>query len=175
MINNQVIMLGIAIIVLIALFFFYNKSEKFGFTSFRASQSGTINTCVPSDGVWSIPGGGAQGRSLLNSPCCQPPDYSLPDSYKTCSNYNEEPDSTIRACLEKTCNYVYDQAKNYDPSWNPMASCGASLCCYNSRVPHFAKYQTCMHYLEGDLAEATTTDQGEVSGQTGWRGYIGNN
>jgi len=179
MITNQTIMLIIAIAILVALFFVFNKNESFGryvsFTSAAEIASGPLTTCTPSDGVWSIAGGGQQGRSLLNSPCCQPPDYNLPASYKTCSNFNEEPDPNIRACLANACNYVSEQSKNYDPSWTPMATCGAALCCYNSAEPHFAKYQGCVQYLDGDLAIAKTSDQGEVSGNGGWRGWVGDN
>ena len=174
MITNQTIMLIIAMVILIALFIVFNQNESFGYTSFQAAaeMNQPLTTCTPSNGVWSIPGAGLQGRSLLASPCCQPPDYSLPASYKTCSNYNEEPDPNIRACLTKACSYVSTESKNYDPSWGPMAACGAALCCYNSSVPHFAKYQGCVQYLDGDLAIAKTSDQGEVSD---WRGYVGDN
>jgi len=130
-------------------------------------------SCMPKDGQWSIPGAGMQGRSKLASPCCQPEtNYRLDPSYQTCTSADSETDPVIKACLKEACSFCEKEKANMDPSWYPLCKCGASLCCYNAQVPHFAKSGTCVHYIEGDLAEAETNDQGSVSGGD-WRGYVG--
>lgn len=131
-------------------------------------EPSNATSCLPSNGNWTKDGGG------LNSPCCQPPDYKIHDSsYKTCQNYKEESDPTIRACLENTCKYVASQSAFYDPSWTPMGICASSLCCYNFKNPHFKKFGTCPHYISGDPAEATAPDSQEAGTSGDWRGWIG--
>ena len=146
-------------------------SPSYGGTVYRSDNTQPTG-CAPKNGQWSIPGAGAQGRSKLNSPCCQPPDYTIYDpSYRTCDTADSETDPTIKACLKQACKYCELEKGNMDPSWYPMCKCGASLCCYNSNNPHFAKYETCVHYISGDLAEATTPDDGPASAGD-WRGWV---
>ena len=155
---------------------YYIKSSpplNSGFRAFRAENDTPFTGCTPKDGQWSIPGAGAQGRSKLASPCCQPPTYQLDPMYKTCANADTETDPVIQACLKQACKFCEVEKGNMDPSWYPLCKCGASLCCYNANVPHFAKYSTCVHYIEGDLAEAETPDEGPVGTGGDWRGYVG--
>lgn len=162
-------LLVIALIGYIVYYFVYKNTPpisplRAGYQA--AGVSGTPSgpgACVPPDNVWSIPNGGSQGRSLLASSCCQPPNYELYDpSYKSCDNADSEPDLAIRACLKQACKYCDSEAANMDPSWYNMCKCGSALCCYNSQpnsnTCHFSKYGTCVHYLQGDLAEAQTSD-----------------
>lgn len=124
-----------------------------------------LDTCNPSDGKWSIAGTGAQGRSTLNSPCCQPPKYAVAKDYKTCdSNLG---DGSIDKCIKTCCQFVTSEANNYDASWYPMARCACSMWCNNQHVPHFAKYGTAVHYISGDLAEAKTGDSSDFIGGGG--------
>lgn len=124
-----------------------------------------LETCTPSNGVWSIAGEGAQGRSKLNSPCCQPPNYSVAKNYKTCDSALG--DSAIDQCIKNCCKFTEAEANNYDASWYPMARCACSMWCNNQNVPHFAKYGTAVHYISGDLAEAKTGDSSDFIGGGG--------
>lgn len=123
-----------------------------------------LDTCAPSDGRWSIPGAGSQGRSKLNSPCCNYPNYKLASDYKTCNNASEETNEKKRRCLEQCCLFTNNQSGNYDSSWYPMAQCACSLWCNNPEVNHFRKYGTAIHYISGDLATAKTSDSGDFIG-----------
>ena len=126
--------------------------------------AGSQTGCIPADGVWSKDG-------QLAGPCCVPSNYQIYDSsYKTCQNYNNEPDPIKKNCLANCCKFALDQASNYDPSWAPMAQCACSLCCNNADEPHFSKFGTCVHYISGDKAEAETPDSAPASQD--WRGWI---
>ncbi len=214
--NNQTVVLLIAIGVLIAVLFVVPSSENFvgdvrghipnpdalSQVGFSAASNGDktsgssvdckkfpddpackppppvspvdtgLKTCVPSDGQWSTRGTGLQGRSTLASPCCQPPKYELAKAnvkgvdYKTCDD-NLDKTNAIEACVAHCCSFAASQANNYDTSWYPMARCACSLWCYNQDVPHFAKYGTAVHYISGDIAEATTSDDPDFIGSGG--------
>jgi hypothetical protein len=148
--TSKIILIAIAVAIIAATVYILNMDE--GFDS-------SVQTCTPSDGVWSRPDP-STGRQVLASPCCQPPDFGLPDSYKTCENSGDEQNPEIRACLEHCCKFRDTNYKYYDPSWYGMATCGCSLYCYNSGVPHFRKYGDPVHYLSGDIAEQNTPDTG---------------
>lgn len=196
--NNQIAMLLIAIGILIAVMIVIPKGEDFAGSrrSFYTSQSSLdcnttpdapgcqpppavdptakdLQSCAPSNGQWSIPGQGLQGRSVLNSPCCQGPEYSLGKEkpYKTCDDDLDLSDP-IQKCVSTCCANAANEARNYDPSWYPMARCGCSLWCYNQNVPHFRKYGTAVHYITGDLAEAKTGDDSSFIG-SGNGGFSG--
>lgn len=130
-------------------------------------RDSSLRTCTPMDGQWSIPDADEFGRSKLNSPCCQPPNYELPESYKTCSD-KVDINEPLGRCIANCCTYAESQAPNFDPSWYPMARCGCSMWCNNKDVPHFKKYGTAVHYITGDLAEARTSDSGNFIGGTGF-------
>ena len=130
-----------------------------------------LSSCAPSDGRWNIPDQDAEGRSKLNSPCCQPPDYKLAQNYSTCDNYQDESNSSIRSCMQNCCAFATDQARFYDLSWYPMARCGCSLWCHNKTVPHFSKWGTAQHYITGDIAEARTNDAPNFIDPTGQVSY----
>ena len=118
-----------------------------------------LTTCTPSDGVWSSTGTGSDmGRSTLLSPCCQPTDFSLAKGMKTCDDTLDVSDP-IQLCVQNCCANADNEANNYDASWYPMARCACSLWCYNQDIPHFKKYGTAVHYITGDIAEATTGDE----------------
>lgn len=125
-----------------------------------------LNTCMPDDGRWSIPGKYGE-RSTLNTPCCQAPDYKLAKNYKTCDDVLN-PNDPIDKCIINCCQNADAEANNYDSSWYPMAKCACSLWCNNQKVPHFKKYGTAVHYITGDLAEAQTSDSGDFIGGTGY-------
>lgn len=127
-----------------------------------------LATCAPADGQWSTPGTGAQGRSTLNSPCCQPPDYKVAKNYKTCDD-QLDPNNPLDKCIAECCANAATEANSYDTSWYPMARCACSLWCHNKDVPHFKKYGTAVHYITGDLGEAKTSDSGDFIG--GGSGY----
>jgi hypothetical protein len=130
------------------------------------SGTSSASSCAPEGGVWSKDG-------KLAGPCCVPPDYRIHDSsYKGCQNFSEETDGNKKSCLENCCKFVSNQARNYDPSWAPMAQCACSLCCNNMKEPHFKKWGSCVHYISGDPAEANTPD-GPEAGDQSWRGWIG--
>jgi hypothetical protein len=189
--NNQLVLLLIALAVLIALVCLIPNQETLG--DYVAYQVGPnvncqkfpdapeckppptpppinkgIATCAPPNGQWSIPDADQQGRSQLASPCCQPPQYELgkEKAYKTCDDKlnltNKE-----EKCVSNCCAFANAQANNYDPSWYPMARCACSLWCYNQTVPHFAKYGTAVHYISGDIAEAHTSDSPDFIGSGG--------
>lgn len=190
--NNQTILILIAIGVLAALLFAIPSNENFyGTVPYTPANSDLltaessldcgktpnapgcqpvpdvgptpkITTCVPDNGQWSTPGTGAQGRSTLNSPCCQPPDYAT-GNYKSC---DDELDlaNPIDQCISDCCGNAIAEANNYDVSWYPMAKCGCSLWCNNQNVTHFKKYGTAVHYITGDLAEAKTSDSNDFIG-----------
>lgn len=129
--------------------------------------STTLETCTPSDGVWSTPETGQSGRSTLKSPCCDPnTGYKLATNYKTCDD-KLDPSNQIESCIQKCCANANAEANNYDSSWFPMARCACSLWCYNKDVIHFKKYGTAVHYITGDLAEAKTSDSGDFIGGSG--------
>lgn len=123
----------------------------------------SLSTCVPADGQWSIPDVGKFGRSKLNSPCCQPPDFKVSSSYKTCDD-KLDINNPIQQCIATCCANATAEAANYDTSWYPMARCACSLWCYNRTVPHFRKYGTAVHYITGDIAEAKTGDEPDFIG-----------
>lgn len=126
-----------------------------------------ITSCVPSDGIWSKDG-------VLQSPCCQPPDFQLDPSYKTCQNYDEETDPNIKNCLETCCKAATDnRAAFMDPSFIPLSICGCSLCCNSPNINHFKKYGSCDRYIYADKAIAETPDIAESGSNGNWRGYIG--
>lgn len=189
--DNQVIMIFIAVGILIAVLVIIPSSENFGsrvtYTAGGAESSVNceqnpdapacqplpdvdptakdLASCTPSNGQWSIPGAGVGGRSKLNSPCCQPPSYELGKDkpYKTCDDALDTSDP-IQRCVANCCANADSEANNYDPSWYPMARCACSMWCYNQQVPHFKKYGTAVHYITGDLAEAKTSDDGSFIG-----------
>ncbi len=118
-----------------------------------------LTTCIPEDGVWSTGGGVADaGRSKLQSPCCQPPNYKLSTNMKTCDDTLDSSDPTQK-CIQDCCSFAANEANNYDVSWYPMARCACSLWCYNQKISHFKKYGTAVHYISGDIAEAQTGDE----------------
>ena len=204
--NNQTVLLLIAIGVLIAVLFVIPSNESFGSeipyvplqqhlmtaeSSVNCQQtpnapackptpsvnpvSTSLDTCEPTDGQWSIPGTQG-GRSKLNTPCCQPPDYKLAKTasvfgqsvqYKTCDD-NLDMNNAIEKCVANCCSDANSEANNYDASWYPMARCACSLWCYNQNVPHFKKYGTAVHYITGDIAEAQTSDSGAFIGGSGY-------
>jgi hypothetical protein len=183
--NNVNILIGIAIVIFLVVLIFIVPSEKFSevpyvygsnYTSDSSSPQ-QLNTCAPADGNWSIPNADEQGRSALNSPCCQPPDYKLASNYQTCANVKNgtvDTNTPIGRCLQQCCGYVNKPLQGerkqggdnsqYDASWFPMAECACSLWCNNQDVPHFKKYGTAVHYISGDLAEAHTRDTGIFMG-----------
>lgn len=130
-----------------------------------------IQSCAPSDGRWSIAAEGAQGRSRLNSECCQPPKFELGQekAYKTCDD-SLNPNVPEEACVQNCCKNAANEANNYDASWYRMARCGCSLWCYNKDVPHFKKYGTAVHYITGDLATAKTDDSSDFIGSGDFSG-----
>lgn len=135
----------IVIVLLVVAIFVINKKENLDVS--------TENTCLPPQGEgWSKNG-------EWNSKCCVPPENKLFDSsYKTCSNFSQESDPDIQKCLSDCCKYVSQEAKSYDPSWAGVSACGCSVCCYNSKNPHFAKYGDCRLYLAADPAERNSPD-----------------
>jgi len=135
----------IVIFLLVIAIFVFNKKEHL--------DNSTPTNCLPPTGEgWSKNG-------IFNSPCCQPPENKLYDtSYKTCSNFAQESDPVIQKCLSDCCKYVSQEAKSYDPSWAGVSACGCSVCCYNSKNPHFAKYGDCRLYLAADPAERNAPD-----------------
>ena len=148
------------------------------------SPPATPTSCVPSDGVWSVPDP-VQG-SILQSPCCQPPDYQVYDSsYETCDTLNSETDPEIRTCLMKCCqqcdndiqadnNQASKSGRNFlNPTYGKMCKCACSLCCYNQKVPHFSKYGDCRSYADSDLAVARSDDGRIANTDRDWRGWIG--
>lgn len=189
--DNRTILLIAAIVLIIAYFLFSN--EQFSNKAYTAPSSSSVDcalfpdspacqppppvdpvdtslsTCVPPDGVWSTPMTGQQGRSTLNSPCCQPPNYELASisskgtPMKTCDDKLDSSDP-IQKCVQDCCNYAASEANNYDVSWYPMARCACSLWCFNQDVSHFKKYGTAVHYISGDIAEAETGDQPDFIG-----------
>lgn len=185
--KHSTVILLFAVVLLVVVLFFASGPEAFGEHVFTAESSvdcekfpdapacqptpdvaptGTdLQTCAPSDGRWSIPGAGAQGRSKLNSPCCQPPKYDIAKSYKTCDS--DLGSSAIDQCIKTCCQFADSEANNYDSSWYPMARCACSMWCNNQNVPHFAKYGTAVHYISGDLAEAKTSDSSDFIGGGG--------
>ena len=191
MMNNQAVVLLIAIGILIVVLLVVPSSENFGETvpyihPYTAASSVNceenpgapackppptpspiakgIQSCAPSDGQWSVPGGDG-GRSKLVSPCCQPPRYELGQEkpYKTCDDRLDS-SNPIETCVANCCANAKNEANNYDPSWYPMARCACSMWCYNQDVPHFRKYGTAVHYITGDIAEAQTGDQPDFIG-----------
>lgn len=165
----------IALVTIVVLITNTRGSNARGPTALLGSAPGdgsdAILSCVPSDGVWSVDDPEAPRGKRLNSPCCQAPDYKILDPrYKTCANYSSESDASIQKCLADCCKNASAEKDRYDPSWYPMAQCGCSLWCYNSKVPHFAKHGTAVHYIEGDIAEVNTPDTAPVGKD--WRGWI---
>jgi hypothetical protein len=180
--NSQNVLLLIAIGILFVVLLSFMCNEKFSYVNYQSAQNPTklkinltnnnnnnnteLETCTPADGNWIKPGTGITSPSQLQSPCCNPPDYKLPESYKTCANYPTEKNPQINKCLDDCCSYVNSQTEfsstnpygSYDTSWFPMARCACSLWCYNSKVSHFRKYGTPIHYISGDIAEAETPD-----------------
>jgi len=132
-----------------------------------------LQSCLPPNGeAWSIKNAGIQERSRLNSPCCQPPEYksdnpssrppgwkpySMATGNKTCDS-NLDTSNDTDACLSKCCNYVNEQAPAMDSSWYALAKCGCSLYCNNKEYCHFKKYGSPINYLQGQLADAKTSD-----------------
>jgi len=115
-----------------------------------------IDSCTPENGIWTKDYKWA-GRSVLNSPCCQPPDYSLPASYPSCDNPSAAP-LDVQGCLSSCCAYASSQRRNFDRSWLPMARCGCSLWCMNRQIPHFRKYGSAVSYLSGEPSISQTDD-----------------
>ena len=165
----------LTVLVLLLAVMIIVPSENFGYTRYTNYKAppvtdGPIQTCSPSDGQWSSIGTGDQGRSTLLSPCCQPPMYQLADDkqYKTCTSIFD-PNNPIDTCIAHCCDYVNSEEKKgplsqYDTSWFPMARCACSLWCNNQDVPHFRKYGTAVHYISGDIAEASTSDLADFIG-----------
>jgi len=182
--NQQCVLLLIAIGILIAALLVMGKREGYEYVNYTAVHaeggsvhpptvltSADVNSCAPPSGVWAVPSVGGQRSTKLNSPCCQPPDYKIFDSdYKTCDNYAQETDAGIKRCLADCCKNAENEKANYDSSWYKMAKCGCALWCYNSKVPHFAKHGTAVHYIEGDPAEVNAPDS--PSAADDWRGWI---
>lgn len=183
--NNKSVILLIALGVLLVTMYLLATRENFGdYVPYSTvhMQGGSvypptvltstdINSCAPADGVWATPTPGADRSTRLNSPCCQPPDYKIYDpDYKTCDNYAQESDPSIQRCLSDCCKNADAEKNNYDSSWYKMAQCGCALWCYNSKVPHFAKHGTAVHYIEGDIAEVNAPDT--PSAESDWRGWI---
>lgn len=158
--NNQSILILTAICILVVLLMAVPNSESF---TGQSSSDPKIQSCVPANGQWFKPGG-TQG-SILNSPCCQPPNYQLGNEkpYKTCGD-KLDPKVEAEKCVADCCSQVYNEQGNYAPSWAPMAKCACSLWCYNRNIPHFKKYGTAAHYITGDIAEAHTGDSGNFIG-----------
>lgn len=187
--NNQTVLLLIAVAVLVCVLIAVPSSEKLtdaeGTSSLDCSKTPDapgcqpdpvepritteLATCTPSDGQWSVPG--PDGRSQLNSPCCQPPRNDLAQDYKTCDD-ELNPNNAIEKCIQDCCGNADQEANNYDSSWYQMARCACSLWCYNKDVPHFRKYGTAVHYITGDIAEASTSDDSSFigSGASGFGG-----
>jgi hypothetical protein len=173
--KSETVLLIIAFCILMVVLFLFVCKETFAYVNYKSEYDNTpknlsinltsndtnndvLTTCTPRDGNWIKPGTGITSRSVLNSPCCNPPDYRLPENYKTCNNYESETNPQLKRCLETCCKYVNTQIGSYDQSWYPMARCACSLWCYNSKEPHFSKYGTAVHYISGDIAEAETPD-----------------
>lgn len=162
--DNRSVLILIAIGVLVAFLFLFSDNENLSESLYTTEENEPAKTCIPANGQWSVPGGGLQGRSVLNSPCCQPPDYQILDpTYATCDNPNSN-DPGVTGCLETCCKVVDNQAKNFDSSWYQMAKCGCSLYCNNQNVTHFNKYGTAVRYIFGEKAIAHTGDDADFIG-----------
>lgn len=181
-----------AIVALIVLILVYKSGERFISVPYTSPGSSSIDcdvypdspgctgpppvspvgtdlsTCTPANGVWSIPGAN-MAISKLNSPCCQPPSYSVAKNMKTCDDDLDTSDP-IQKCIKDCCDNAATEANNYDVSWYPMSRCACSLWCYNQSVPHFKKYGTAIHYISGDIAEAQTSDVGGFIGSGDFSG-----
>jgi hypothetical protein len=159
--NSQTILLLVAIGIVITVLCVIPSSENFSFVPYRPGDDilltaessldcgkfpdapgcqplppvrpvpKELTTCAPVDGQWSIPGVGAQGRSKLNSPCCQEPDFEVAKNYKTCDD-SLDMSNPIDKCIANCCANADSEANNYDVSWYPMARCACSLWCHNS-------------------------------------------
>jgi hypothetical protein len=131
--------------------------------------SGDLTSCESSDGNWKT------ADNKLNSPCCQPPHYDIPSSYTTCSNKNSESDPAVKKCLSECCAYRSSQLPFMDSTWSLMSDCGCALCCKEQAKgnSHFTKYGTCVQYIQGEPASATTDDSQESGTGGDWRGWIG--
>lgn len=133
--------------------------------------SGDLTSCDPTDGS----GNWKTADNKLNSPCCQPPNYNIPSSYSSCSTKNSESDPAVKKCLTECCANRSSQIPFMDSSWSLMADCGCALCCKEQAKgnPHFTKYGTCVQYIQGEPASATTDDSQESGTGGDWRGWIG--
>lgn len=103
-----------------------------------------ISTCAPSNGIWSM--SDEYDRPVLNSPCCQPPNYDLPPGYKKCGD-NLDLTNNTENCIDQCCKILASDKTKYDQSWYPMSRCACSMWCYHSTVPHFRKYGNPTGYI----------------------------
>ena len=85
-----------------------------------------LDTCMPSDGRWSIAGVGVGGRSSLNSPCCQPPDFKLAKGYKTCDSALSSDDPNDR-CIMDCCAFAKQEATKYDPALKAVEKLSSNI------------------------------------------------
>lgn len=131
----------------------------------------TAGKCLPADGEgWSKPGG-YQG-TVLNSPCCQPPDYSILDeTLATCDN-RVGASSAVSTCLLNCCQQVNADRGKYDASWYPMAKCGCALACNYMNENHFAKHGTAWRYIIGQPGDVKANESRGVAIGGNWRGII---
>lgn len=146
-------------------------AEVPGLTPESAEPPTTAGKCLPRDGEgWSKPGG-YQG-TVLNSPCCQPPDYSMLDeTLPTCDN-RVGASAAVGTCLLECCQAVNADRGKYDASWYPMAKCGCALACNYMTENHFAKHGTAYRYVLGQPGDVKANDARGVATGGNWRGII---
>jgi hypothetical protein len=132
------------------------------------AREATAGKCYPKDGEEWSKRGGTQG-TLLNSPCCQPPNFEILDkTMGTCAN----PIGANGKCLTECCQMCNVDRGKYDKTWYDMCMCGCSLCCNNSTDPHFAKHGTCMNYIKAPIGDVRANEAVGMFTPSNWRGYI---
>lgn len=131
----------------------------------------TAGKCLPPDGEgWSRPGG-YQG-TVLNSPCCQAPDYNILDETLPACDNRVGASSAVATCLMDCCQQVNADRGKYDASWYPMARCGCALACNYIQENHFSKHGTAWKYIQGQPGDVRANESRGNAVGSNWRGFI---